>query len=386
VEDILQGWKPDRPLISADTKALAFGSCFAEYFVKFLALHDYNRWQLPIEQHSQSNEELLVALPSTFENVFVILQHLRWAFQEFTPAANLWFTKDKNLFEATEERREKIRQSLAEADVLVITLGLSEIWMDQAENEPMWRTIPARLYEPGRHVSRIATVPETLQALYDLDALLDRHSPGKQVIFTLSPIPLFATFRDQSAVTANSASKAVLRAALDQFFGENSTTRKDRYHYFPSYEIVFHLFDNPFLPDNRHIRPEVAAVVLDIFSSLYTDLPRQEIEIPEENSYSRVLEQQIRDLETELEAKEGTIRELDQAARQRLAGLEAKEQMIRELDQAARQRLADLETKDQIIRELDQAARERLAIIERITREANRPSQPTPEPSRSSEK
>src|SRR5450759_3977305 len=127
VEDILYGWKPSQKLITVETKVLAFGSCFAEYFVKFLAQRGYNRWRLPSEQHSHlfSEENLLLALPSCFENIFVIVQQLRWAFGEFTPSAKLWFTKDKRHFEATEERRDKVRRSFEEGDVFVLTLGLS---------------------------------------------------------------------------------------------------------------------------------------------------------------------------------------------------------------------------------------------------------------------
>ena len=319
LEDILYGWKPPQKISDAETRVLAFGSCFAEYFVKFLALHGYNRWQLPVERHSHSEENMLLALPASFENIFVIVQQFRWAFNEFTPKANLWFTKDKRLFEATEDRREKVRRSFQEGDVFVITLGLSEVWFDQIEGEPMWRTIPAHLYEEGRHICRPATVAETLGALYEFDGLADRFLPGKQFIFTLSPIPLAATFRNQSAVTANQASKAILRASLDEFIGDRKVALKSRYHYFPSYEIVFHLFDHPFLPDNRHVRPEVAGAVLSIFSDLYTDLPSEPDQIPARDSHVEFLEEQVRGLEAELEAKELVIRELDQAARERLA-------------------------------------------------------------------
>ena len=318
VEDILSGWEPPRKIIGAETKVLAFGSCFAVYFIKFLAEHGYNRWQLPVERHSHCDENLLAAIQSGFENVFVILQQFRWAFDEFTPKPNLWFTRDKRQFEATVERRDKLRRSLQEGDVFIITLGLSEIWLDQIEGEPMWRTIPVRLYEPERHVCRRATVAETLQCLHDLDGLVDRFLPGKQFVFTLSPIPMLATFRNQSAVTANQASKAILRAAIDEFIGDSAVSRKSRYHYFPSYEIVFNLFDHPFLPDNRHVRPEVAGAVLDVFSSLYTDLPLGELRIPERDSHVALLEERVRGLQTELEAKERVIRELDQAARERL--------------------------------------------------------------------
>lgn len=231
--DILLGWAPADKLIGPETKVLAFGSCFAEYFIAFLTRNGYNRWKLPIEKHGLNEESLLLSLGQTFENVFVIVQQLRWAFGEFTPESALWFTKDKHYFEATEERRENIRSSFREVDALVITLGLSEVWFDRVANEPMWRPITARLYDPERHIFRTTTVAETLAALHEFDRLAERFLPGKHVIFTLSPIPLLATFRDQSAVTANQISKATLRAALNEFFSDETIGSRGRYHYFP---------------------------------------------------------------------------------------------------------------------------------------------------------
>lgn len=309
----------ERPrFISRETKVLAMGSCFAEHFVAFLARHAYNRWQLPPEPHSPVQEDLLVAIPSGFENIFTITQQLRWAFEEFTPQSNLWFTKDKRTYEATEDRREKVNRGFREADVFILTLGLSEVWFDQVENEPMWRTIPLRYYEPGRHVCRAVTVAETLQSLIELNGIVERFLPAKRIVLTLSPIPLTGTFRNQSVIAANQVSKAVLRAALDQFLSDPQIAGSGRYFYFPSYEIVFHLTDHPFLPDNRHVRPEIAEYVLNVFSSLYTDLPQRDVQLPEESARLRTLEDEVRHLHKELAEKEKILQQLAVAARERL--------------------------------------------------------------------
>ena len=46
-----------------------------------------------------------------------------------------------------------------------------------------------------------------------------------------------------------------------------------RYFYFPSYELVFSLFGNPFEADNRHVRSDVAAKIMNVFRMAYTDIP-----------------------------------------------------------------------------------------------------------------
>ena len=63
--DILYGWAPPEKLITSGTEVLAFASCFADYFVGYLANAGFNRWQLPHERHSACDEDLWVALGAT---------------------------------------------------------------------------------------------------------------------------------------------------------------------------------------------------------------------------------------------------------------------------------------------------------------------------------
>src|SRR5437016_2314035 len=69
VDDVVRGWIPAQKLIHRNTKVMAFGSCFAEYFIKFLAVHEYNRWQLPKEEDAGCDTNLLLALAQSFENL-----------------------------------------------------------------------------------------------------------------------------------------------------------------------------------------------------------------------------------------------------------------------------------------------------------------------------
>ena len=137
-------------------------------------------WRIPAEAHGLSEEPLLLSLGNTFENAFVVVQQFRWAFGEFTPASHLWFTKDKKYFEATDERRRNIRANLEDADVAVVTLGMSEVWYDRLDGEVLWRSIPARLYDPERHVFKVTTVEETTAALHELHRIVARFLPRLQ--------------------------------------------------------------------------------------------------------------------------------------------------------------------------------------------------------------
>jgi hypothetical protein len=57
------------------------------HFIKFLAENGRNRWQLPVERQSRCDENLPAAVPSRFENVSLIEQQFRWAFDEVIPKA-----------------------------------------------------------------------------------------------------------------------------------------------------------------------------------------------------------------------------------------------------------------------------------------------------------
>jgi GSCFA family len=205
------GWLPAEPLISPATRVVAIGSCFARYFILWLAEHGFNK-SMP-----QSPYNALLRFGSQFESPASVAQQFRWAFGELDDKAVLWIDKNKETFETSEARRQLVRDTLLGTDVLILTLGLSEVWYDQVTGEPLWRALPVDQFDPERHVFRVETMAQTLQWLETIERLRARHVPDMKIIFTVSPVPLAMTFRPVSALTANSASKAVVRAALDEF-------------------------------------------------------------------------------------------------------------------------------------------------------------------------
>jgi hypothetical protein len=336
---VLEGWRPAAPIIGPHTRVLAMGSCFASYFILWLADHGFN------QQAATSPYDQLLRCRSGLENAPVIAQQFRWAFGEMDPAGALWFDTDKQLVEATEERRQAVRQSLETAEVLILTLGLSELWYDRVTGEPLWRTIPLRHFDPARHTFRLLTVADTVAALEEIERVRARHVPRLKIVYTVSPVPLRATYRPVSAIVANAESKAVLRAALGQFLRERNGQLGQDYFYFPSYELVLHVFREPFEHDFRHVHRTVVDRVLALFARTYTTLPADADatgdggEGIDTELYGRLdaLEAQVSALQAECVAKQRVIEELDRAAQERLA-------VIAQLDAACtayRQALAE---------------------------------------------
>ena len=59
----------------------------------------------------------------------------------------------------------------------------------------LWRAVPSNVYDPSRHHFRVTTVDENVANLRRIVELIRSHVPQASIVFTLSPVPLAATFR-----------------------------------------------------------------------------------------------------------------------------------------------------------------------------------------------
>jgi len=256
---VLHGWLPEAPLIGPGTNVTAFGSCFAQYIRKHLKgrsilTHDIEDHQpLPIINNGEA-----------ISTTFAILQQFKWAWEN-AHFDGLWHDKGVNLITPTEEMRLATKTIFDKTDVFILTLGLSEVWYDKRTWNVFWRTIPKENYDPLIHGFRVSTVEENRGNLVKVVRLVQKYNPNAKIIFTLSPVPLNATFRPVSCITANSVSKAILRASVDEVMRMNQTG----VYYWPAYEIVTSFFADSYREDNRHPKDEVIQFILDTFSKHY---------------------------------------------------------------------------------------------------------------------
>jgi hypothetical protein len=359
---IAEGWLPGKPLIGRDTRVLAVGSCFARNFTLWLAEHGFNR------AFPESPYNALLRFNADFESPAVIAQQMRWAFGEVDESALLWIDKKRNQVEATEEGRRQVRETLEGTDVLILTLGLSEIWYDKATGEPLWRALTEDTFDPERHVFRVESLEKTLEWLETIERIRSRHLPDLRIIFTVSPIPLKTTFRPVSAVSANSVSKAILRASLDQFLRGHPEELGRHLFYFPAYEFVTTYFVDPFREDNRHLVPLVPGRILSFFVRHFCEpdmIGDRESGSLDPLTAGKPLERVLQHADS-LATEDDPQRELlvriaeleeDVADLQRVC--DERQKVIEELRQAADERL-------RLVEALDRAAAERLALVERL--------------------
>lgn len=254
---ILGGWMPESPFIGRQTRVTAFGSCFAENISRYL---DARRYTI---LNKQSGPAYIVRMGEGMVTTFALRQQFDWAYNGWQPSVDLWHGFDAERFGYDEEARRATRTVFDQTDVFILTVGLSEIWYDEPTGEVFWRAIPRKEYDAGRHKFRVSTVEENKANLHAIHRTIRKYRPDARLIVTLSPIPLVATFRPVSCITANSVSKSIIRVAIDEFSREAADSRL---FYWPSYEIIQEAHGlERWLEDRRHITPEILASVMALF-------------------------------------------------------------------------------------------------------------------------
>lgn len=256
---ILKGWLPDTPLITPDTQITAFGSCFAANISNWLSKRHFR----VLNKQEDAKRAYVVTCGEGMVNSFVIRQQFEWAWEGKVFDQPLWHGYKAEEFGYDPTVQAETRRIFDETDVFILTFGLSEVWYDEPTGNVFWRTIPKDVYDPARHKFRVSSVEENRANISAIYRLIRRHRPDAKVIVTLSPIPLIATFRDNSCITSNSVSKAVLRVALDETLREFRD--EGHLYYWPSYEIVTDVFKMPYKPDRRHPYIPVLDYIMTLF-------------------------------------------------------------------------------------------------------------------------
>jgi len=279
------------PLIDRTTRVVSAGSCFATEIAHALQKNAYNYLVKEPNKGLPGSYEFLDAgeLPNSSAAWGIIFntpsfrQLVEKAFEIRALPKVLWTQpvhgklryldpfRENIAFESPEafeanypEHLRAAREALLEMDVFVITLGLNEVWYFKADgavfSRSPWRTAPSLVGH------RTLTVEENVDDLVRMNEILRAHNPKVNIICTLSPIALHATFRgdEQHVVTANAHSKAVLRVAAEEF-----AKRYGNVHYFPSYEVVTTSTEKPWLPDQRHVSPRAVENAMALFHQMF---------------------------------------------------------------------------------------------------------------------
>jgi len=155
---------------------------------------------------------------------------------------------------------------LAQASVVVITLGQTEVWKHTITGH-YWARMPGSGYGGNQELGtfRLSTFLENYNNVKILLDNLFHRFPDKQVVLTVSPIPLVMTHSTKDVGTATLEGKSILRAVAGQIEREYENVT-----YFPAYEMATLMRWPVFQDDGRHILPEFVGKVVEGFLKAFS--------------------------------------------------------------------------------------------------------------------
>jgi hypothetical protein len=265
--------------VTREAKVASIGSCFAEEFSYYMRRNGYNYIVIGTRKDTSSCDWGRVYTIANLKNIvryslesdfplYLEHSHEGW-FDPLREFSDSPFYRDRDEAErAIREHRQNSRRVFEEAQVLAITLGQNENWIDAAHKIAWGRRPPQDLIdgEPSRFRAAESSYGEDLSDLREtVDALL-RFNKQLSLIITVSPVPAHATFTSENVITQSFAHKCILRAVvheLQQIFPE-------RVLYFPSFEITLGYNPFSFKSDNRHVQFRTLNRIFRIFERVCT--------------------------------------------------------------------------------------------------------------------
>lgn len=276
--------------ISATDKIATGGSCFALQIASSLQKSGLNYYVVETAPDgisaAQASARSFGAYSCRYGNIYTV-RHLRQlmdrAFGRFVPTTDAWLRDDGKLidpfrpliepdgFESIDALHADravhlaaVRRMLETLDVFIFTLGLTEFWHARADGAAL--PLPpgaagSKADESDYAFSNLRAgdvAADFLAFARDLSAI----NPAAKIILTVSPVSIIATFEPRHVLVSNSASKAVLRASVEDILAERPDIA-----YFPSYDVV----TSPatlgrFYADNlRNLTPAGIASVMRLF-------------------------------------------------------------------------------------------------------------------------
>jgi hypothetical protein len=258
---IMGGLTPPEPFITRHHRIATVGSCFAGNISSFLRVNGYD---VPMLNTEYVGKFSTGSFSDEVFNTYVLRYLFEVAFGDSDVAE--FRSVNQHNHPATLSV-DDIRRTLRGMDIFIITLGLAEVWFNKQTGEVFQTAKSVGEYDPDLHDFRVTSVQENLDNIEFVYRSIRQNLKDARIVFTLSPVPLKATFRSVNCTVANSVSKAILRVALDELI----RAHQDDAHlfYFPSYELLTDCLPRPFGPDRRYIGGETLDFVTSLFAKHY---------------------------------------------------------------------------------------------------------------------
>jgi len=278
---------PEKKFVTNNSKVCAMGSCFADemgWWLRSNGVDVGDHGEVEDLQHLLyrwgtffNPKNLSDCLDRVINNAWEI-EDRHFAYVKRENAIYYLFMKIRANSNNLDEVKEKLveietywKNWIAESDVIIFTLGLIEAWID-TKNGRSWQAFVGNIRSAKSYNNyakfHVLSYKECLREVKKSIELVNSFGNKKNIIITVSPIPLDYTFRDQDIVTANRISKSILRVVADTVSQLYSNV-----YYFPSFEIVMDCIGpKAYKEDLRHVRPEVFSErIAPLFLENYCD-------------------------------------------------------------------------------------------------------------------
>lgn len=245
--------------VPASARVFTIGSCFARNIERHI---DRLGYDVPMLRFAVPETESNALRPNAILNRYTppaILQDIVWTAKVASKGGKVGLKECESfLFRVDEsqwidlglaqfrpvtperflQRRQQIFNIFKEifrSDVVVITLGLIEAWVDletghYIQEAPIQRAF-ARV--PERFAFETLDYARCLESLTAAVALVRKRNPRARFLVTTSPVPMGRSFNEGDVIINNMTSKSVLRAAAAALVKTH-----EGMDYFPSYESV----------------------------------------------------------------------------------------------------------------------------------------------------
>lgn len=290
-------------VLDNNVKIMTMGSCFAQHLSKWLVEHGFN---LLLKETDINNAGGMFS--ANYGNVYTVQQ----AVQLFDRAMGHWSANDevysdendrhfdplrpssiingfgtKNDAIVSRESHQQVVKSLfLEAEVLVFTLGLTEAWVriNDGATLPIAPGVVAGIYNEKEYQFHNYSYQEVVSSLDSFCKKVHDVNPKCKILLTVSPVPLAATYENKHISVSSLASKAILRAAVEEVLNKFEFV-----DYFPSFEVFYTpgIGHSYFDYDSRHVLPSGVSHAMRLFEKHYTNFNSNEVNQASLEAYSK---------------------------------------------------------------------------------------------------
>ena len=250
----------EKKIIKPNEKIVTMGSCFAQHLSNIVKKNNFNYYisekppaNLSVDEAKKKNYEVFSARYGNIYTVRQALQLFERSFLNFLPERNIWKKKDRYLdafrpfiepdgFASEEEllidrkkHLEFVKNVFIKSNWFIFTLGLTEAWRSKMDGSiyPVAPGVASDSIDEKEYEFINFGIKEVIEDLENFIKKIYSVNPSINIILTVSPVPLAATYENRHVLVSTVYSKSVLRVSIDEV-----KKKFKNVIYFPSYELI----------------------------------------------------------------------------------------------------------------------------------------------------